>query len=86
MIGRVLLLRRVTQPDFLLVVELRLIVGTRAGVDHPLHESGLDRGLVPIIGLAVRFLKPMGEVLIGSNPGAPCVHDVFRLIGENLAG
>src|SRR2546429_9972161 len=73
------------QPYFMLIIEPRLIKGSRAEIDDPADKPRLDSRLVGIIRLAIGIKKPARQMLLCTDDRAPAINQLFRVRFENPA-
>src|ERR1700735_4216942 len=61
-ICHVLLCRRVTEPDLVLIVEPVPIMRAQRHINDPLNKTALDHPSVLVIGCAIRLGKPLRKM------------------------
>jgi hypothetical protein len=61
------------QPDFLLIIEPRLVSLAPAQIRDPLHKARLDSGLIGLVRVAVGAEKPFCEKRMVADDRAPAI-------------
>ena len=81
-IGPIFLIRRVPQSNFVLIVEPCLIVRSNRNIFNPLNKTLFNGCFVLVVRFSVRSQKPLRQMRLGSDDGAPRIHHLFGLRRE----
>jgi putative MFS transporter len=76
--------RRVTQSDFLLVVEPLPVMRAQCNIHDPLHEPPLDARFVVVIRRAIRPNEPVRQMGLRTDDGTPRVNHRFSLFAKEI--